>query len=51
MGKKESAMPHTFAALHQVARVKVVERGGTRLLDLLGRKDPGPGLAAAKRTA
>ena len=30
----------TFFTLHQCAWVKVVERGGTRLQDLLGRKDP-----------
>ena len=30
----------SFAELHQVTRVRIVERGGTRLQDLLGRKNP-----------
>ena len=30
----------TFAKLHNIARVRVVERGGAKLMDLMGRKDP-----------
>ena len=29
-----------FARLHRIGRVKVVERGSQRLMDLLGKKDP-----------
>ena len=29
-----------FSTLHKTARVKVVERGGKKLIDILGRKDP-----------
>ena len=40
LSKKIQAVEDTFAKLHKVARVKVVERGGTKLMNMLGRKDP-----------
>ena len=38
-----------FSALHQVARVRVVERGGTRLQDMLGRKNPWKGKSCGRK--
>ena len=40
LARKLQAAEDSFASLHQIGRVKVVERGGARLQDLLGRKDP-----------
>ena len=40
LARKIQGEEDKFSDLHQVARVKVVERGGTQLADILGRKDP-----------
>ena len=40
LARKIQGEEDKLSDLHQVARVKVVERGGTRLADILGRKDP-----------
>ena len=40
LARKIQSADDIFSRLHDVPRVKIVERGGSKLMDQLGKKDP-----------